>query len=80
MMNKIRRLLGYVWIALGLFAGYYLIVYHTIPKLKSGSVEDIIPGIIYLLILTPVITGGLCLFGYFAIKGEYDYFKDDLTN
>lgn len=71
-MNKIRRIAGIVWIILGLAGGYYLIVNQAIPKFQSHKTEDVIPAIIYAFILTPIIVGGLLIFGKYAIQGEYD--------
>jgi len=71
-MNKLRRILGFVWIVLGLIGGYYLIVNQAIPKFQSDRSEDLIPAIIYAFILTPIIVGGLLIFGKYALQGEYD--------
>jgi nitric oxide reductase large subunit len=71
-MNKIKRILGIVWILLGLTGGYYLIINQAIPKFQSGKTEDLIPAIIYTFVLTPIIVGGLSIFGMYALKGEYD--------
>jgi D-alanyl-lipoteichoic acid acyltransferase DltB (MBOAT superfamily) len=71
-MNTIKRWLGVVWIALGIAAGYYLVVNQAIPKFKSESSEDHIPAFIYMFILTPIIVGGLVIFGKYALQGEYD--------
>lgn len=71
-MDMIKRILGVVWIGLGLAAGYYLIVSQAIPQFYSGRTEDLVPAIIYTFILMPIITGGLCVFGWYALRGEYD--------
>lgn len=71
-MNTIRRILGVLWILLGLAGGYYLIINQAIPKFNSDKSEDLIPAIIYAFILTPIITGGLLIFGKYALQGEYD--------
>lgn len=76
-MNQIRKIFGIVWVLLALAAGWYLIVNQAIPKFESGKPEDKIPAIIYLFILTPIIVGGLGIFGYYALKGEYDIYEDD---
>jgi hypothetical protein len=75
-MNQLKKYLGYVWIALALVAGYYLIISQAIPKFESPKPEDKIPAIIYAFILTPIIVGGLSIFGYYALKGEYDIYED----
>lgn len=77
-MNKIRRLLGIVWILAGLAAGYYLIINQAIPKFHSDNSEDIIPAIIYAFILMPIIVGGLIIFGKYSLQGEFDVISDDL--
>ena len=71
-MDTIKRILGVVWIILGLAAGYYLIVSQAIPQFSSSRSEDLVPAIIYTFILMPIITGGLCIFGWYALRGEYD--------
>lgn len=71
-MNTIRRVLGIVWILIGLAAGYYLIVNQAIPKFNSPNSEEIIPAIIYAFVLTPIIVGGLSVFGYYALTNEYE--------
>jgi hypothetical protein len=71
-MNQLRRILGILWILLGLAGGYYLIINQAIPKFTSGKSEDLIPAIIYAFILTPIIVGGLLIFGKYALQGEYD--------
>lgn len=71
-MNKLRRFSGIVWIILGLVGGYYLIVNQAIPKFQTNKTEDLIPAIIYTFILTPIIVGGLLIFGKYALQGEYD--------
>ena len=71
-MNKARRILGILWILLGLAGGYYLIINQAIPKFNSDKSEDLIPAIIYSFILTPIIVGGLLIFGKYALQGEYD--------
>jgi hypothetical protein len=71
-MNLIKRIAGIVWIAIGAGAGYYLIVNQAIPKFQSPKPEDMIPAIIYAFILTPIIVGGLFIFGIYSLKGEYD--------
>ena len=71
-MNKLKRILGFVWILAGLAGGYYLIINQAIPKFNSDKSEDLIPAIIYTFILTPIIVGGLLIFGKYALQGEYD--------
>lgn len=70
-MNGIKKLLGLVWIGLGLAAAYFLLINQAIPKFESGKPEDMIPAIIYTFVLAPIIVGGLGIFGYYSLTGEY---------
>jgi hypothetical protein len=75
-MNLLRKYAGLAWIFLGLFAGYYLIISQAIPKFESPKPENLIPAIIYAFILAPIIVGGLVVFGFYALTGEYEIEKD----
>ncbi len=70
--NRIKRGLGIVWMLLGLAAAYFGILELGLPKISSGKQDDLIFGIIMLAIITPIISGGLLLFGKYAWQGEYD--------
>ena len=60
-MNILKKFLGVVWIAMALFAGYYLLEEQSLPKFKTGKTEDLIPAIV----------GGLGVFGWYSLQGEY---------
>ncbi len=70
-MEIIKKILGILWIILALLAAYFCIVKFGVPKLQTGHQEDIVFGIIIVFILTPIISIGLGLFGYYALTGEY---------
>lgn len=72
MLNRLRRLMGIGWMAVGIMSGYYLLLSQAIPKFQSGQPADKIPALIYAFILTPLIVGSFLIFGYYALKGEYD--------
>ena len=71
-MDQLKRILGYLWLSLALAAAYFCIFIFGLPKFETGKQEDTVFGIIILFILTPLIVFGLGIFGYFAVKGEYD--------
>lgn len=75
-MNNIKRYLGIIWIALGLAVAYFGLTVMGIPKLTSGSQEDLVFGIIICFILLPIVVGGLLIFGRYALGGEYDLVED----
>lgn len=70
-MNAIKRILGVVWILLGLVAVYYLIVNQAVSLWEKGG-ENVIPAIIYTVILCPMIAGALGMFGLYSLQGEFD--------
>lgn len=70
-MESIKKLAGMVWLILAAAAAYFCIFIFGVPKLITGRQEDLVFGIIILFILTPIIVGGLAVFGYYALMGEY---------
>jgi len=70
-MESIKKTFGILWIILALLTAYFCIFEFGIPKLGTGHQEDLVFGIIILFILTPIISVGLAVFGYYALKGEY---------
>lgn len=70
-MNGLKKYLGFVWILLAIAIAYFNITELGLPKLQSGKQEDLVFGIINLFILTPIVVGGLSVFGYYSIKNEY---------
>lgn len=71
-MNNLKKYLGIIWVGLGLAAAYFAIFELGLPKLMSGKQEDLVFGIIILFVLTPIITGGLLVFGRYALQNEYE--------
>lgn len=71
-MDLIKKITGVFWLILAVAAAYFCIFVFGIPKLISGKQEDLVFGIIILFILTPIIVGGLAVFGYYAVTGEYN--------
>jgi MFS family permease len=70
-LNGLKRLLGIVWILLGISTGLYLVYFQAMPLWEKGG-NDLVPAIIYTFILAPFISIGMSLFGYFALTGEFD--------
>jgi hypothetical protein len=71
-MNLLKKILGVVWMCLGIYGGYYLVVSQAFPKFGTGNTEDLVPAIIYCFILAPIVTGGMFVFGLYAWQGEYN--------
>jgi hypothetical protein len=71
MMNTLKKYSGIVWIVMGIAVGYFNIIIMGIPKFQTGKQDDLVFGIVNMFVLTPIVVGGLIIFGYYALKGEY---------
>jgi hypothetical protein len=71
-MDRFKRLLGYFWMLLGPLA-IIALVWGAFTNINAGD-KDIhkpLPWIIIITIFTPIALG-LTIFGWYAVKGEYD--------
>lgn len=72
-MNTVKKIMGLVWIIIAPIIIYFLVT-SAIHNISSGGTKDInqpVPWIIIIGIFTPIAIG-LMIFGYYAMKGEYD--------
>ena len=72
-MNSIKKILGIVWIVIA-FVAIFFLVQSAIHNIKPDGKLDInkpMPWVIIIIIFTPIATG-LALFGWYALKGEYE--------
>lgn len=70
-MESLKKYLGILWILLGIYVGYDRIT-DSLTKIGSENLEDRVFGWVILLVLTPIIVGGLMLFGKYVLDGEYN--------
>ena len=70
-MDSIKKILGLVWLAFAVAMLWFGLTTLGIPKLTSGKQEDLVFGIIIVFVLLPICVGGLAMFGWYALKGEY---------
>lgn len=76
-MNKIKRALGLLWILLGPLAIYYLIRTAAEQIGKKPELDTKIQWGVFIIVFVPIAVG-MILFGYYALKGEYD--NDKVTS
>ena len=72
-MQKLKRILGLIWMALGPIA-IFILVWGAVTNINLAGKEDInkpLPWIIIIAIFTPIAIG-LSVFGWYAWKGEFD--------
>lgn len=70
-MNTIKRILGIIWIILGPLAIYYLIKTASAEIAKKPIIDTKIQWGVFIVVSIPIAIG-LMIFGYYALKGEYD--------
>jgi len=74
-MNTIKRFAGIVWILMGPVAIYYLIKTASEEITKKPVIDTKIQWIVFVVIFIPVAIG-LMIFGWYALKGEYDHLPE----
>jgi hypothetical protein len=70
-MNNVKRIAGILWIIAGPLAIYYLVKTAVAEIAKHPVVETEIQWIIFVGVFIPIAIG-MVIFGYYALKGEYD--------
>ncbi len=72
-MNQLKKIMGVVWMLIAPVIIYFLVMgaVHNISSTGTKDINKPIPWIIIITIFTPIAIG-LMIFGYYALKGEYD--------
>ncbi len=69
----IKKYTGILWWLLALLVAYFGVIKLGLPKiLHPKGTDDIVFGIIIVGILTPIVTVGLSIFGWYTLSGEYE--------
>jgi predicted Na+-dependent transporter len=74
-MNNIKRWLGIVWMLLGPVAIYFLIKTAAEEIAKKPVLDTKIQWAVFVIVFLPIAIG-MIIFGYYAIKGEYDHLPE----
>jgi len=70
-MNILKRYVGLLWIIMGPLAIFYLIKTAAEEIAKKPVIDTKIQWIVFVVIFIPIAIG-LMMFGWYALKGEYD--------
>ena len=76
-MNAVKKYLGVVWLLLGPAVIFFL-VSGAIQNIDPAGKKDINNPIIWIIIIaifTPIAIG-LVIFGWYALKGEYEHLPE----
>jgi hypothetical protein len=74
-MNNIKRFAGILWILIGPLAIYYLINTAISEIAKKPVIEIKVQWIVFVIIFIPIAIG-IIIFGWYALKGEYDHLPE----
>lgn len=75
-MNAVKKIMGIAWILIAPVIIYFLVTgaVHNIGE-GTKDINKPIPWVIIIAIFTPIAVG-LMIFGYYALKGEYDHLPE----
>ena len=74
-MNTIKRHAGLLWIIMGPLAIFYLIRTAAAEIAEKPVIDTKIQWIVFVAIFIPIAIG-LMIFGWYALKGEYDHLPE----
>lgn len=79
-MNKIKRYAGIVWMIAGplIFVLLLMAAWYNIDSTGKKDINNPVPWFIIIGIFLPIVIG-LVIFGWYALKGEYDHLPEDST-
>lgn len=70
-MKQLKRIAGIIWILLGPVAVFFMIKTAANEIAAKPSTDTWIQWGVFVVVFLPI-AFGLSLFGYYALKGEYD--------
>ena len=74
-MNTIKRYAGFLWIIMGPVAIFYLIKTAAAEIAEKPVIDTKIQWIVFVAIFIPIAIG-LMIFGWYALKGEYNHLPE----
>ena len=81
-MNMLKRILGVIWILLAPVCVYYLITTASDEIAKKPVTDTKIQWGVFIIVFIPIAIG-MMIFGYYALKGEYEHLperSDEITD
>lgn len=79
-MNSIKKMLGVIWILLAPALVIFMVIqaYDKVGKAAEGiaRTNTLLQWAIIIIIFIPI-CAGLAIFGYYAIRGEYDHLPEN---
>ena len=74
-MNMIKRILGVIWMLMGPLAIVYLVRTAMHEIAKKPVIDTKIQWGVFIIVFVPIAIG-IVIFGYYALKGEYEHLPE----
>lgn len=74
-INQIKRWSGILWMSAGPIALFYLIQTGLSEISRNPIIDTKIQWGVFIVVFIPIAIG-MCLFGFYALKGEYDHLPE----
>ncbi len=71
-MNQIKKLAGIIWLLLGPASIYFIVRAALHEIVTKPGVDTVIQWGVFVVIFIPIAIG-MSIFGYYALKGEYNH-------
>jgi hypothetical protein len=78
-MNRIKRWAGILWMLIALAALYYLVQTAHAEIAKKPVIDTRIQWSVFVIVFIPIAVG-MMIFGWYALKGEYDQLPKSSTD
>ncbi|MES2330914.1 MAG: hypothetical protein V4539_15030 [Bacteroidota bacterium] len=74
-MNQLKRFAGIIWLLLGPVAVFYLVRTAAAEIAKRPVIDTKIQWGVFVVVFIPIAIG-MMIFGWYALKGEYDHLPE----
>ncbi len=74
-MNQLKRFTGIIWLLLGPVAVFYLCQTAAAEIAKKPVIDTKIQWAVFIVVFIPIAIG-MVIFGWYALKGEYDHLPE----
>jgi hypothetical protein len=71
-MNQIKKLAGIIWLLLGPACIYFIVRAAAHEIAVKPGVDTVVQWGVFVVIFIPIAIG-MSIFGYYALKGEYNH-------
>jgi hypothetical protein len=71
-MNQIKKLAGIIWLLLGPACIYFIVRAASHEITTKPGIDTVIQWGVFVVIFIPIAIG-MSIFGFYAIKGEYNH-------